>query len=171
MGIETKKTYKINIKELDDEDKKYIMRSIMEIDIFEETKKMYEREIKGLKVEIEDYKKYTQRLEKKIKEIEENERKIEIKEGQCGGLDIRIGNKEYLCVPSSKPKDIIVANSGKGYPEGQYYIELFFEWTEEEKEYCEIYDEYKEEELRFNNIEMLFSFLKQYLNRFNWNGE
>lgn len=93
---------------------------------------------------------------------------IKIKENQYGNLDIKIDNREYLNVPSSKPKDIVVASSGKGYPEGQYYIRLGFDWTEEEIKQEEIYDKYKEVDFRFDDTETLFSFLNVYLNWFEW---
>lgn len=49
---------------------------------------------------------------------------IEIKEGQCGGLDIKFEHREYLNMPSSKPVKMICYNGGKGYEQMKHAYKL-----------------------------------------------
>ena len=93
---------------------------------------------------------------------------IEIKEGQCGGLDIRIEDMEYLNIPSSKPVKMICYNGGKGYEQGECYLRFFYLWQSDQEAYdeCGCQQEYKERDFWFRNDETMFAFLQKYLNRF-----
>ena len=98
---------------------------------------------------------------------------IEIKENEAGNLHIKIDDKEYLNMPSSKPVKMICYNGGKGYEQGECYIRFFYLWQSDQEAYdeCEYSQEYKERDFWFDKDETMFEFLQKYLSRFEWNDK